>query len=59
MFLSIGEIVKRQQPDVYKTLILLSSNQVKVKFDNLSFEDYERMMRHDSFKRVHGAIRRR
>jgi len=57
--MSIGEIIKRQQPDVYKRLILLSGAQEPPKVDNLNFEDFERMMRHDSYKRVHGAIRRR
>jgi len=60
--MSIGNIIKINQPDIYKKLIKLI-NQGERKYnkkhnnDNLAFEDFERMMRHDSYKRVKGNIR--
>ncbi len=59
--MSIGNIIKIKQPDVYKQLLKMTkknkSNKIKRADDDLSFDDFARMMRHDSYKKVRGNIR--
>ncbi len=63
--MSIGNIIKKNQPDVYKKLIKItnmskpnkSNKSNKNSDDDLTFDDFERMMRHDSFKKVNGCIK--
>ncbi len=56
--MSIGNIIRSKQPDVYRELVKITNNKKIRKTDKkLSFEDFEKMMCHDSYKRVGGAIR--
>ena len=59
--MSIGNIIKIKQPDVYKQLLKMTNknkpNKIIRTDDDLSFDDFERMMRHDSYKKVHGSTR--
>lgn len=59
--MSIGNIIKIKQPNVYKQLIKMASkNKPKIYNDNindLTFEDFEKMMRHDSYKKIRGSTR--
>jgi len=45
--MSIGNIIRSKQPDVYRELVKITNNK----------KDFEKMMCHDSYKRVGGAIR--
>ncbi|MGL5068442.1 MAG: hypothetical protein ACRC6T_11600 [Sarcina sp.] len=47
----IKEILKQQQPKVYKRL------KVKTVSEGLKKLDYENMMKHSSYKRTRGGIR--
>lgn len=49
--MKIGEIIRKQQPKEFKKLMAIKTG------CNLDFEDFERMMRHDSYKRDKGAIK--
>lgn len=49
--MKIGEIIRRKQPKEYKKLM-----DIKYR-NNYTHEEFERMMRHDSYKRNRGAIR--
>lgn len=59
--MSIGNIIKIKQPDVYKQLLKMTNknkpNKIKRTDDDLSFDDFARMMHHDSYKKVRGSIR--
>ena len=69
--MSIGNIIRAKQPDIYKVLIKIANEDkpnkpnkpnklnkpIKNSDENISLDDFEKMMRHDSFKKVHGAIR--
>lgn len=58
--MEIGKIIKIKQPDVYRTLLKMANKQ-EIKYmktdDDLTTEDFERMMRHDSYKRIGGSVR--
>lgn len=54
--MSIGEIVKKQQPDVYQELIRLCKCKSKVKKEEKI--DFKRLMEDDPvYKRHNGAVR--
>lgn len=55
----IGSIIRSKQPDVYKQLMKVVNKNKSEKYinDNLSIKDFEKMMKHDSYKRVGGAIK--
>lgn len=56
--MSIGKIIRTKQPDVYRKLVkFINKEKVHKRDENLGFEDFEKMMRHDSHKRVGGAVR--
>lgn len=60
--MEIGKIIREKQPDVYKILINISKqikyNHEYVTLDeDYSLKSFERMMRHDSYKRVGRSIR--
>lgn len=56
--MSIGSIVKQNQPDVYRKLVkIVNEEKVHKNDDNLDFDDFERMMRHDGYKRIRGSTR--
>ena len=61
--MSIGNIIKNKQPDVYKQLIIMAKNfKYEHEYSNYdendhNFKNFERMMRHDSYKKVRGCIR--
>ena len=50
--MKIGEILKEQQPEVYKKLI---DNKKKRGKENLSFSYVENLMKHDSYYRGKGG----
>ncbi|MDP4143196.1 MAG: hypothetical protein Q8936_01760 [Bacillota bacterium] len=53
--MKLGDILREQQPNEYNKL----NSKVRDKEKDLSFEDFENLMKHDSYKRHRGAIRRR
>lgn len=58
----IDEIVKTNQPDTFGKLKKKKKRRRKKKKFNevsLTFDDFERMMRHDSYERHNGAMRQR
>lgn len=59
--MSIGNIIRIKQPDVYKYLIKMANknkpNNIKKQSDDLTFDDFEKMMRHDSYKKIRGSTR--
>ncbi len=59
--MSIGNIIRIKQPDVYKHLIKMANknkpNNIKKQSDDLTFDDFEKMMRHDSYKKIRGSTR--
>lgn len=56
--MSIGTIIRIKQPDVYRKLVkFINKGKLHKSDENLSFYDFEKMMRHDSHKRVGGAVR--
>jgi D-ribose pyranose/furanose isomerase RbsD len=55
--LKINEIVKDKQPDVHKKLQKKKKRKRRRRKENLSFNDFENMMKHDSYERKGGAIR--
>ncbi|WP_282804658.1 hypothetical protein [Clostridium tetani] len=63
--MKIGNIIKAQQPDMYKRLRQQNRKQNKKKKsrrgkqEHLSFSDVLELMKHDSYKRHRGALRQR
>ncbi len=60
--MSIGNMIRAKQPDIYKQLIKMANknrpNEIKKQSDeDLTFDDFERMMRHDSYKKIRGSTR--
>ncbi|WP_370773391.1 hypothetical protein [Clostridium sp.] len=53
--MKIKDIVKRTQPDTYSKL---NPNRKKHSKEKLTERDYEELMRHSSYRRTGGAIRR-
>lgn len=56
--MKIKEIMKSNQPSTYKKLNQTPKKKKKKK-EKLQFEDFEELMRHDSYSRHRGAIRQR
>lgn len=55
----IGEIIKAQQPDIYKRLGQQNNKKKKQRKDeNLSFSDVLELMEHDSYYRAKGGALR-
>ena len=54
-YIKIKAILKNKQPEDYKKLINFANEDKSD--DELSFKDFEKMMKHDSYKRHKGAIR--
>lgn len=50
--MSIGALIKHKQPQEFRKLLLLKKY-IKIRDDT----NYKQMMKHDSYKRVNGAIR--
>lgn len=57
MFISIGEYIEYMQPEVFAQLAMYVKPVKRKKEVRITFEDAERLMRHDSYKRVRGAVR--
>ena len=56
--MSIGNIIRLKQPDIYKQLVKMTTKtNIKYGHENLKFEDFEKMMRHDSYKKIRGSTR--
>lgn len=56
--MTIGEILKFKQPDVYKKLIKLSNNNIQKKAKKEEYVDFKRLMEDAPvFKRHRGALR--
>lgn len=57
----ISQILKEKQPEEYKKLrqATINKKHKKEKKENLSFSDYMEMMKHDSYERHRGAIRKK
>lgn len=53
--MSIGALIKQKQPEEFKKLLLLKKY-IKIR-DGTKKENFRKMMRHDSYKRINGAIR--
>lgn len=53
--IKIKTILKNKQPETYKMLINHIDDEKQD--DKLTFKDFEKMMKHDSYKRHKGAIR--
>lgn len=54
-YIKIKAILKNKQPEDYKKLINFANEDKSD--DELSFKDFEKMMKHDSYKRHKGAMR--
>lgn|GEM_PF-639863 len=54
-YIKIKNILKNKQPETYKMLINHIDDEKED--DKLTFKDFEKMMKHDSYKRHKGAIR--
>ena len=52
--MKIKDIVKRTQPDTYSKL---KPNRKRHSKEKLTKRDYEKLMKHSSYKRTGGAIR--
>lgn len=54
--MQIGSIIKAKQPEMYYKLLKLKKSRLDTG-DRLTTKDFERMMRHDGYKRVGSVIR--
>ena len=57
--MKIGEVVKSKQPKEYEKINKQKKKRKRRRKENLSFNDFENMMRHDSYERHKGALRSR
>jgi len=54
-YIKIKTVVENKQPKIYEMLTNYTDD--KEDDDKLSFKDFEKMMRHDSYKRHKGSLR--
>lgn len=57
--MKIGEIIRHKQPDVYRKLMEIKEikKNTKPREVKINSQEVEYLMRHDGYKRIHGAIK--